>query len=121
MPIDSALQAVPLPADDDQPAEIAALLAAYRSLKVQAAVLENEMKAIRDRVYPIVERDGKWQDDLGYAKLIERQPQVVFDYGQVENLMKAWLDSDDSIMASCGRMLSNAQGVKAGYVYLQLK
>lgn len=98
-----------------------ALMARYRQLAARKKSLESEIKDLRDEIQPLVESVGSWQDKEGHAKLKERRSTVTYDNKAVDNLVKAWTQSNDPIMQSCGTMLQELRQQKPGYKYLEIK
>ena len=104
---------------EDNP--IPQLVAQYRKLKAQADYLNAQMNSIKLELVPIVEAEGKWTDDKGYARITERKPSVSYSNSAVESLAQAWCNSDDPVMKSCGEMLKAHRKESPGYTYLQVK
>lgn len=101
--------------------KIELLVGRYRELKEQEAALADTMKSIKAAIQTLVEDEGNWQDDAGYARLTHRGVSMSFDGKAVSNLMNAWLTSDDAIMQSCGKMLQANQRATEASTYLSVK
>lgn len=103
--------------------DIATLVSSYRELKHQGDALGEKMNVIKSQLKPLVEADGNWKDNDGYVRLtVPSSSSVSFDKNGVDSLMKAWLQSDDPIMKSCGQMLQGHRTVSApGQPYLTIK
>ena len=100
---------------------VSELVARHRKLKVQKDDLDYQMKLIRAELEPLVEANGKWTDDLGYAKIVTRQASVSFSNADVNRLAKTWAESEDPIVQICGKMLLDLRKETAGRKYLQVK
>ncbi len=101
--------------------KIELLVGRYRELKEQEIALKSTMDTLRATIQTLVEAEGDWQDDIGYARLTHRGISMSFDGKAVSNLMSAWLTSDDAIMQSCGKMLQANQKVTEASTYLSVK
>ena len=101
---------------------IPALVIRYRNLKAKKDGLDREMTEVKLDLVPAVEAiGGKWTDDQGYAKMVERSDSVGYPSAPVERLAMTWSESEDPIMRSCGEMLLGLRREKAGFSYLQVK
>lgn len=100
---------------------IVELVSQYRDLKTRARVLESEMNRIKAEIEPLVKQSGNWQDEVGYARITTTQPSTSFDAKAVNNLVRAWLSSDDAVMKSCGDTLMQFRQEKHGSTYLSVK
>lgn len=101
--------------------EVDSLVRQYRSIKAQADELSAQMDAIKAQIRPLVETSGNWQDDAGYAKLVQRAASASYDAKAVSSLMKAWAMSEDPIMRSCGEMLRAVEKITPASEYLTVK
>ena len=98
------------------------LVARYRKLKAQRDKLDSEMTLLKDQLAPVVEASGgKWNDDRGYVKMVQRKNSVTYSSSDVDRLAITWSESNDPIMQACGKMLLALRKPKAGYSYLQVK
>lgn len=97
------------------------LVAQYRKLKVQKDAIDQQMSKVKAKLELIVEAVGKWADDEGYARMVERKPSVSYDGKSVDKLMQAWCKSDNPMMKSCGEMLKAHRKESPGSRYLQIK
>ena len=104
---------------DDNPVPL--LVSQYRKLKAQADAIKSKMDDVKAKLVPIVEAEGKWQDDKGYARIVERKASVSYNNGAVESLANAWCKSEDPVMRSCGEMLQGHRREKPGSTYLQVR
>jgi len=87
----------------------------------QKKSIESKIKDLRDEIQPLVESVGNWQDTDGHAKLKERRASISYDNKAVDNLVKAWTQSNDPIMQSCGTMLQELRKTKPGSKYLEVR
>ena len=97
------------------------LVSRYRKLKAQRDVIDAQMSKVKAELEPIVEAEGKYKDDDGYAQMVTRKASVSYSNSAVEDLAQAWRISDDPIMKSCGQMLWRCREEKPGSTYLQVK
>ena len=97
------------------------LVSRYRKLKAQRDAIDAQMSKVKAELEPIVEAEGKWQDNDGYARIVERNPSVSYSGSAVEALADAWCKSEDAVMRSCGEMLKQHRKESPGSTYLQVK
>ena len=97
------------------------LMAVFRKLKAQKDAIDQQMSKVKADIVPIVEAEGKYKDDDGYAQMVTRKASVSYSNSAVEDLAQAWRISDDPIMKSCGQMLWRCREEKPGSTYLQVK
>jgi len=62
---------------------------AYRKLKAESDALKNQMDNIKAELLVAVEAHGKWTDEEGYARIVQRKPSVVFDAKALVALYKS--------------------------------
>lgn len=86
---------------------------AYRKLKAEVDTLRNQMDDIKAELLAAVEAHGKWTDEDGYARIVQRRPAVAFDTKALIALCKSMPEVED--------ILAPHRQVKAGYSYLQVK
>jgi hypothetical protein len=105
-----------------EPNPIPQLIARHRRLKAQRDALDKELKSVKAELMPAVEQaGGKWEDDTGYARIVERRGSVNYPNDAVHNYATIWSQSGDPVMQSCGEMLTGVAKSKNGYSYLQVK
>lgn len=93
--------------------EIMPKILAYRKLKGQADALKEQMDALRAELALLVEANGKWEDDQGYAKMVTRNPSVTFDTKALEALFQS--------VEAARQMLEPHRKIKPGYTYVQIR
>jgi heme oxygenase len=86
---------------------------AYRKLKAQKDDLEKQMDDLKPEIAALVEANGKWTDEDGYARIVKRKPSVAFDAKALEALYQS--------VAYAKTILEPHRKVNAGYTYLQIK
>ena len=86
---------------------------AYRKLKSQYDVLAEQMKVLKAEIVPLVEANGRWKDDVGYVRMVQRKPSVSFDNKALEALFQS--------VEAVRRLLAPHRRVKSGSEYLQIK
>ena len=100
---------------------IPALVARYRQIVVRKKSADKEIKALRDEISLHVKESGNWQDSDGHARIKSRKATVSYNGAAVDNLVKAWTQSNDPIMQSCGAMLQELRKQKPGTTYLEVR
>ena len=90
-----------------EPNHISERVTDYRTLVWHIKRLEQEKVILRADIAALVQEAGKpWSDVMGYAKFIEAGgPRVTFQATRVNELAQVWSESEDAIMASCGKSL----------------
>jgi hypothetical protein len=101
---------------------ISQLVTQRRTLKAQIDLLSASSDKLSKEIEPLVKAiGGKWQDDKGYARIIERAESVSFDATNVNQLAETWAKSEDPVLKMCGQLLLSSRKVSSGYSYLQIK
>ena len=68
--------------------DIVQLMRSYRKLKAESDALKVQMDNIKAELGPLVEAvGGKWQDDDGYAKIIQRNPSISYNAKALDALI----------------------------------
>lgn len=101
---------------DDELAELTELmltLEAYRKHKSELDDVEAKLKVLRDKLYPLVEAHGKYQDEHGYARIVPSYPVITYNAKTIDDLCA----SDDDLM----RKLYPHRKVTTKSPYLQIK
>ena len=86
---------------------------AYRKLKGQYDALADQMNGLKAEIGPLVEAHGKWTDDEGYVRMVQRKASVSFDNKALEALFQS--------VEAVRKLLAPHRKIKAGSEYLQIK
>jgi hypothetical protein len=90
------------------------LVEEYRKLKAQSDAIDGRMKEIKAELEPLVEAvGGKWQDDEGYIKVVQRNPSVSYDAKALDALIAS--------VPEAAQMLEPHRQERPGSRYLQIK
>ena len=100
---------------------IAELVQEYRDFKITIDSLDEDQKAVKRELKPLIEKYGKWSDGEGYASIVERGPSVRYKSSEVEKLVEAWKQSDDAMLKSAAMMLEQHRSERSGYSYVRVK
>ena len=101
--------------------EIKRLRDEYAALKERRDIAERGMDALKPLLLAHVNKHGDWEEDGESVKLYTPGPRISYSSPEVENLVQAWLASDDPIMKSCGHMLWTHRQEKPGTPYVRVK
>jgi hypothetical protein len=106
--------------DLDEMTLIRELVEDYRTFKDTADELQQTMLNIKDKLEPLLEKHGKYEDEAGYAMIVERGPSVSYKGADVDKLVQAWLKSEDPVLNGAGLMLEPHRKEKEGYSYVRV-
>jgi hypothetical protein len=94
----------------------------YRKLKVELDAIEIQLGKLKPLIQQEVEARGtKYQDELGYARMVVRDASVSYPGQAVDGLAEQWCKSEDPIMRSCGQMIYSMRKPTLASSYLQVK
>lgn len=99
------------------------LVSEYRDLNKRGKEIESRKDEIKVLLEPIISglEGSKWEDSDGHAMIKSRSASVSYSGKEVDNLVQAWLVSDDPIIASCGQMLKNLRQERQPSRYLEIR
>ena len=97
------------------------LIARYRKIKAQSDDLQAQISELRESIAKIVEAEGDYQDDVGYAKFRSRKESPSYSSKAVEKLAQVWAKSDDPVLAQCGQLLLAERSVTPAKTYIAIK
>lgn len=97
------------------------LIARYRQLAAKATDIKEQMDEIRGIVAGIVDTDGEYKDETGFARFASRKESVKYNGANLDKLVNAWLASTDPIFAQCGKLLAQERSVTPGQRYITIK
>lgn len=93
----------------------------YRQYRVSVDSLQEDMKAVKNELMPLLEEHGKWDDMDGYAMIVETDPRVSYKSKEVDKLVQAWMQSDDPMLRSAAQMLVQHRSERDGSRYVRVK
>lgn len=88
---------------------VSPLIVRYRGIKAKIVELDGQRNELRDVIAGVVNEDGAYRDDEGYAEFRDKGASVSFDSKTVNDLAEVWAESDDPVLASCGKSLIKAR------------
>lgn len=99
----------------------APLVARYRSDKAKITDLQEQLDELKASIGGIVEADGKYKDELGYAEFREIGESITYPGREVDQLAQVWAESDDPVQATCGKLLLKKRKVNPSRTTLYVK
>lgn len=104
---------LPEPTTPSDAQSLSELVYAYRKHKAELDALETKMNILKQQIRPLVEANGKYQDELGYARIVTPNPTVTYD--------KDALDALSASDLALHRILSPHRRETPKQPYLQIK